>query len=255
LYAPQGNLFGDFYGWMFTIFQWVAYVGLALAVYLLWKKKRSLTDKATIMMLLTSLAPFLGLMSGSLLSIVMGPGFGSLYHHRLYLVVTWMFAAGLLAHVFNWAMKDVDKWYKLGVQIAVVVLIAFAVSQLFFGAYEDSLHHELENTIAHIPCEGVTVVHESPFSGAPAIVYDHYMECGNKHIILSDLTPTQGRTAGYDAWRQENIYWNLALPQEDTFYYIKSEEPLSVIPEEWQTEVYADDGIWLMKVVQGGRTQ
>lgn len=248
-YAPQGSLFGDFYGTFFTLFQGIAFVGLGLALYLIFKKERTLSDRATIAMILTSLFPFLGLLAGSLLSIVLGPGFGNVFHHRLFLVVTWMFAAGLLGYVFKWIMSEGKQIRKTILLIAIVCSAVW----LFFGPYEDSLHYELERTIAHIPNDDLIVVHESPFSGAPAIIYGHYMGWNHRHTVMSDLTPAQGNTAGYDAWNPNNIYWNLSLPEDKEFYYIRSESEnggIATIPEEWQTVIYDDDGIRLMKVTQ-----
>lgn len=250
-YVPQGNLFGNLYGSVFIVFIAISFIGLGIALWLMFKNKKDLKDKVIVMFILTSLFPFLGLLSGALLSWVLGPGFGNLYHHRLFLVVTWMFAAGLFAFFFQWVFSAVKGVVDSGVKVIAGIALFVALLMLFFGPYEDSLHYELERTLDHIPCGGVTVVHESPFSGAPAIVTDRLRGCDNRHVVMSDLNELQGHTAGYDAWPEEDILWGLTLPSESSFYFVRSLSDnggIETIKEEWQQEVYVDDGIVLMLV-------
>jgi uncharacterized membrane protein len=235
-YIPQNSLFGNTSVWFFYVFLLIALVAIAKVLF---RSAKSIKDRATLLFILTSLFPFLGLAATPIISMVAGPGFGNLYHHRLFLVVTWMFAAGLLIMFFEWQQKLKQKIVSV-LSLTAVIFCVLLMTYMYFG----TSHHELENTLAAVPCGGVTVAHESPFSGMPAIVYDRERGCDNEHRIISDLTPAQGYTAGYDALSEENILWNLELPEGD-FYYIRSWEGLEVIPEEWMTNVYQDAGVGL----------
>lgn len=235
VFVPQTSLFGDGMVWLSWLF--IAVI-IAVFVWCLRLGKRSdVKDRVVWVMFLSSVFPFLGLVSSPVLSAVIGDGFGNLYHHRLFLVVTWMFAAGLFVQFVRWVVR----------RTRVVALVSFVIVIVVMGVlmeeYVDTSHYELERTLGAVACDGSVVVHESPFSGMPALVFDRERGCDmNRHVVVTGISREQSFTAGFDAWDPNDVYWDERVPGVSEFVYVHAAGIGSVDGLEYEV-VYQDDGI------------
>ena len=194
----------------------------SIMIYLfLWKLlfktvKKGMTEKQkywTVFMI-AGLAPFAGLV----LKIVLSGVFPQLFHHRFFLVVGWMFAVACFVTLAEYYQKSSVRGAVL-ILIIFVTLIVSLVSGMLNAPFQ-----ELEELTYILPCGGVTVVHQSPFSGLPAKVMDRERGCDNRHVFVTYLEPNQRHTAGYDVVPTEEIYFNDELPEDSFFYFLPDSE-------------------------------
>ena len=194
----------------------------SIMVYLfLWKLlfktvKKGMTEKQKYwaVFMIAGLAPFAGLV----LKIVLSGVFPQLFHHRFFLVVGWMFAVACFVTLVEYYQKSSVRGAVL-ILIIFVTLIASLVSGMLNAPFQ-----ELEELTHILPCGGVTVVHQSPFSGLPAKVMDRERGCDNRHVFVTYLEPNQRHTAGYDVVPTEEIYFNDELPEDSFFYFLPDSE-------------------------------
>jgi hypothetical protein len=170
-----------------------------------------------------SLIPFFAL----ILIPLFGKSFSNLYHHRFFLVVTWMFAAGLLVTGLRYSKK-----------LFPILVIMYHSAQA---------HHELTNLIAHTPCDNETIVHESPFSSLTYEVYARQLGCPWRNVVSTNLSLERLNGGGGDAMNPDNIYFNHTLPL-GSFYYVMSDGNVPVGNN--VKLIYADDGVNLTYVTR-----
>lgn len=239
--SPIEGVVGVAFSWLYVSF-------LALMVFLAWKAWRWMQKgdlgeekKVLIMMGVTALFPLLGLAGAPLLG---GEGFSNLYHHRFFLVVTWMFAALVALLIVR----------KGKVLTAGFILLA----GLMLFMYGQTAHHELENIMDATPCHPVefgddglgypwkaTIIHESPFSALPYEVYAREHGCYWRNVVSTNITRRMANGGGFDAVDEENVYWNLTLP-EGNYYYVNA---TSIVPRDGKVYTVAqEDGVSLLYV-------
>lgn len=189
---------------------------------------------------LAGLVPVLGLL-------VLHP-LGQLYHHRYFLVVTWMFAAMVYVAVNLWVGRPrTDK--KPGVAAVIWVLVWCMVSAML-PWYDVSVHRDLQEVEAVTPCVTMLVVHESAFSSIPFTVYSREHGCGWLNLLSTNLTWKEGRSAGFDAISPQNIYWNSTAPGS-AFFYVDAAEMLN-LSGRTVDQLYQGDGVRLLNVSSSG---
>lgn len=224
------------------------YVGfiafLLLAMYLIFRaaKVKDQKNKFVIFMMLSIMAPLI------LLSLqTVFPNIWRLYHHRIFLPVTWLFSVALFVAVFSWI--DLHKWKKIMLPIFSVLVIIFALGVI--EAYNANAHHELENMILATPCTGnlTYVLHESPFSSMPYESYNRDHKCGWVNQVTTDLDLAMSHTAGFDAIDRQNIFWNGTYPNYSEYYFVLGIGHIEnqTIGMNW-TEVATNPGIIVIKV-------
>jgi hypothetical protein len=204
-------------GWFvplwFLMFLMLVFVMLLIPylVYLLIKNlwKGKIESKTMLMMLMgsTAFAPLFALM-------MMQSEKLPLYHHRFFLVVTWMFAAMCFVLLSKW-LEGRSMWWLTG------VLVVFA---LMFVVYDLSATNDLQLIEENTPCpqqnagSPMIIVHDSAWSMFSFEYYGREHRCWWENVITTELTERQGRSAGYDALRSDQIYRNMTLPKGDFFY-------------------------------------
>ena len=202
-------------------------------------------DVVLSIMFSTALLPLLALTA---LSLCGGGGFCNLYHHRLFLVATWMLP---IAALITLARVKGTRWF---VEIGIVIVIACAA--LSFVSFTLGAHHELEKTIAKTPCEPILIGHESPFSALPYKVAQRDNGCEWRHFISTGISVEASRTSGFDVIPESEVYWNYSLPSE-AFVYVMSESrsfennpgfAARVANASRNGPFMIDEGIWLMFV-------
>lgn len=168
----------------------------------------------------------------------------NLYHHRFFLVVTWMFAATVIVYLVHVVMSMKSKPLKIGFALIGVVLLLG-----LNAVYIDSAHYELKNMKIETPCgsELIHIGHESAFSYMPYQVWAREHNCNWNNFISTRMTAGMSHTAGFDIVPRENIYWNGTIPTHG-FYYIQSDEQTFNLSERNYEIVARDDGIRLIKV-------
>ena len=223
------------------------YVGfiafLLLAMYLIFRaaKVKDQKNKFLIFMMLSIMAPLILLILQTVL-----PNMWRLYHHRIFLPVTWLFSAALFVAVFSWI--DLHKWKKMMLPIFSVLVIIFAFGVI--EAYNANAHHELENMILATPCTGnlTYVLHESPFSLMPYESYNRDNKCGWVNQVTTDLDLDMSHTAGFDGIDRENIFWNETYPNYSMYYFVLATENMNKTKGLNWTEVATNPGIIVIKV-------
>lgn len=210
--------------------------------YLLYQRLKKFPGTQTnilAIMYMTCVIPLLALL---LLSLCSG-GFCNLYHHRFFLVITWMFPVACLT-VFIMSRYDYREW-------AAIVFGVIVVSGFAMYAYSSGVHKELDNTIAATPCTTALIGHESPFSMLPYKVAQRELGCDWTHFVSTGISERRARTSGFDVLDSNEIYWNNSLPVQD-FYYVQSDEASFYRNFDYlnrsKTLVYQDDGIALVSV-------
>ena len=168
----------------------------------------------------------------------------NLYHHRFFLVVTWMFAATVIVYityVVSSIKYSILKW--MCVLLGVLLLIGLNY------VYIDSAHYELQNMRIETPCssELIHIGHESAFSYMPYQVWAREHNCNWNNFISTRMTVGMSHTAGFDIVPRENIYWNGTIPNYG-FYYVQSNERTFNLSGRQSEVIAVDDGIRLVKV-------
>jgi hypothetical protein len=223
-----------------SVFASIIYiVFLALIVLLLvwiWfaLSKKDVEYTTIALMLLTGIYPILGLIASKWID---------LYHHRFFLVVTWMFAAGVLLLLHRYRAFEPD-WKKIG-----LVLLVLGVCMGMFMKYAIEQPDELKNLMAATPCNGngIMILHESPFSSLTYSVFARENNCNWLNVVSTDLNRAQANSAGFDIIPDENIYWEHSIPKS-SFYYVKAEFELDKgLPS---SIVMQEDGVALVYVRQ-----
>ncbi len=216
---------------------------LLLAMYLIFRvaKVKDQKNKFLIFMMLSIMAPLILLILQTVL-----PNMWRLYHHRIFLPVTWLFSAALFVAVFSWI--DLHKWKKMMLPIFSVLVIIFAFGVI--EAYNANAHHELENMILATPCTGnlTYVLHESPFSLMPYESYNRDNKCGWVNQVTTDLDLDMSHTAGFDGIDRENIFWNETYPNYSMYYFVLATENMNKTKGLNWTEVATNPGIIVIKV-------
>ena len=233
-------LFIVFMAWLI----WFAY----LQVRKVWKGGMQQEEKATFAFFLAILYPFFVL--GILPLLGDGEGFTNLYHHRFFLCITWLIAASWFVSLHRLVVSR----HKIATLVMGLVTVSLGFMLLMMWVYAP---YELKHTFEYIPCGGVTVMHESPFSALPAIIYDRERSCYNRHVISTQLSKSRRNTAGYDAFADENVFVNMQLPLGE-LYYVRAQGKI-VFDDDvfvWNGEslegtlmtvIYQDDGVGLVK--------
>jgi hypothetical protein len=191
-------------------------------------------DEFHIAVLIGSLFSLMGLAAAPLLG---GDGFAHLYHHRFFLVVTWMFAAVAIIEFDGWASKQ-----NGGIILKFLALL-FVI--YFFTYYCTNAHHELENLMVRTPCNGtqIYIAHESPFSALPYEVYAREHNCYWLNFVSTNQTPRMLNGGGGDAMKQGAIFYNKTLPEDVDYYYIYAAGTVPI--DGSRTIVAKEDGVEL----------
>lgn len=240
------------------IFLVLYFIVIGMIVLMMWKvlkifrkeaKRITVRDGFYAMMILTILAPLVGLV---LVKYVLGEGFQNLYHHRFFLPLTWMFAAICFVSVVKWMIDnfDVEKFkgkfmfmFLSGLIVGVMLLMC-----VLYGLYT---HHELQNLIEKTSCnkEGIIyIAHESPFSALPYEVYAREHGCGWYNFVSTNLTVKNLNGGGGDAM-PGRIFYNRTLPNKYmSYFYVRAE---GTVPIDGETFLIAqEDGVELLLVVR-----
>jgi len=227
------------------------YIGiLAAIVIFFWKTFEIISSKfelkkvVTVMMGLTIMFPLIVLMFISLTG-----EYANLYHHRFFLVITWMFAAMVFVAIANFAEKLADKrkiWSAaliFGMFGLMIVSIGF-----MFNQYDKAAHHELQNLMNATPCfleNKIYIAHESAFSALTFEVWAREHNCNWYNFISTNLSQKRMNGGGGDAMPKGSIYYNLTLPTPSGFYYVRSSRTIPVGPS---VLVKQEDGVELVFV-------
>ena len=198
------------------------------------------SSRVLVLMLLTVLAPL-----GLLFVQTINPDMWRLYHHRIFICVTWLFAAAILVVVFKFIESVKEKKWVL---IPLCVFLGFFVGSSL-QLYAQNAHHELGNLMAETPCSNTTINigHESAFSYVPYEVYAREHGCSWRNFISTNISEMRSHTSGFDAIPSKRIYWNLTLPNY-SFYYVQSEENSFLTGNRTRSVAASQDGVWLIEV-------
>jgi uncharacterized membrane protein len=183
--------------------------------------------------------------------------FSNLYHHRFFLVITWMFAAMFYialydlwekAHIKRFLVKGQrGKWFVFWANMAVVLVVLSL--GIMWNQYEEGAHHELQDLEKQLSCsESLKFVHESAFSMLTFDLYTKENGCVWTNVISTGLSEKQGHSAGFDVVASERIYWNLTLPEGD-YWIVQSNGPVKM--DGVVDEIIPGDGVRLVHVVRG----
>jgi hypothetical protein len=221
---------------------------LILAMYLIFKTESSFVakvkepkNKFLIFMMLSIMAPLILLILQTVLS-----NMWRLYHHRIFLPITWLFSVALFVAVFSWI--DLHKWKRVMLPIFSMLVVLFAFGAL--NVYNINAPHELENMVFATSCTGnlTYVLHESPFSLMPYESYNRDHECGWVNQVTTDLDLDMSHTAGFDGIDRENIFWNETYPNYSMYYFVLATENMNKTKGLNWTEVATNPGIIVIKV-------
>lgn len=234
------------YSVIYILFEVAVVIAAIAAVKSMWKK---MDEKRAVLVLmgLTALYPFAYLTVLVVSRLFLGTGgFLSLYHHRFFLVVLWMFAVAMFIVFVEW-LKTVRK--SIAVIAVIVLMSCMAILSVL---YMTAAHHELENMMKATPCtdELLMIGHESPFSSLPYEVYGREHGCHWKNFISTEVDKGMANGGGFDAiWDTQEVYWNLTLPDYG-FYYVQSVAKEFPLDKENRTYkvVAQDEGISLLVV-------
>lgn len=218
-------------------------VGL-VGMYVLAKYKEfSREMRAYILMGATSVIPFVVLVGVHTLPM----RYVNIYHHRFFLLLTWMFVAVLILMIIHavrwlWDRKYLGKIVSGAIVVAGIVFIIAT-----HHTYAVSAHHELQNVMRNTPCETAYVGHESAFSYIPFEVHARERNCDWTNFVSTDLTWRMAATAGYDIIPEENKYWNNAIPKHGFYYIQSSNEEFNLTGRNVEV-LYDEDGVDLLNV-------
>jgi hypothetical protein len=192
-----------------------------------------------IMVFIATLYPLLGLAGAPILG---GNGFAHLYHHRFFLVITWMFAGLFMVELFKWCEQK--KNFVVGYGLAIVIV-------LFAFIYSVSAHHELGNLIDKTPCKSdvaLYIAHESPFSALPYDVKEREYGCNWYNFVSTNQTKMMLNGGGGDAMEPGSIYYNRELPMYVDYYYVYAEGTVPIDGN--HTVVAREDGVELWYITR-----
>jgi len=229
---------------IFTTFIFVCMMAgfIGFAAYLIFRKAKGegISDLMMMFAVLAACTPVVGLAGAPLLG---GDGFAHLYHHRFFLIFTWFFAAVFLAQIMKYCMRK--GVLKKALAVFTVVAAAF---MLFM--YMTSTHHELQNLIAKTPCENITILHESPFSVLPYMVYGREYNCPWNNMVSTNMTVRKLNGGGGDAIDDSKLKYNKWFPEEGDYYMVYA---AGTIPMDGKDEVVLEeDGVTLLKIHRTG---
>jgi len=229
----------------------IIYIGILAAIVIFsWKSFEAISGKfelkklVMVMMGATILFPLITLMFISLTG-----EYANLYHHRFFLVITWMFAAICFIGIIEFGKKQADA--KRGYLALLIYSLMFIVMGFMFFQYGSVAHHELQNLMKSTPCSGnkVYVAHESAFSALPFEVYARENDCNWYNFISTNLSQKRMNGGGGDAMQKGSIYYNLTLPMSAGFYYVRSSGLIPVGPSLLMRQ---EDGVELVFVYSEG---
>ena len=249
----MGDVFASEITWFariyFTLFQVLVWTIIFAFAFYIWKRRKqvislSKSSSTLLIMMCTAVLPLLALAFLSIGKQLTGGGaFWHLYHHRFFLGLTWMFAAGLAVMVASFA----GNWLKKSGKVLLGGVVVFVFATMLLG-YANGVHHELQQTVAQTPCEPAWIGHESPFSSIPYAVYERELGgCGWNHFVSTQMTEKMSHSAGFDAIPNQTIYWNRELPVHG-FYHVRSTGELFNLTGRSYSQVYVGDGIALLWV-------
>lgn len=213
-------------------------------------------DKLLFGMFLSALFPLVGLL---VLSRV-----GALYHHRFFLVVTWLFVAATLVLAGrswdSWVSRTWPKVKKASMMFFILVVIV--VSWAMLREYVTTAHHEITMLADHTPCSSEDVrnwtgtgramfVHNSPFSLHPFEVYRLEHGCSWTNVLSTDVTPLMGHAGGFDVLDPAQIYWNMTLPEQPVMLYFLADGSEPFAGMEYRV-VAASDGASVLLMTRIG---
>jgi len=75
----------------------------------------------------------------------------------------------------------------------------------------------------NVPCQPEVVVHDTPFTAFPFMVWSREHGCGWETYISAPIPPRLANSAGYDALPPNHVLWNESFPERGSYYYA---EPL-----------------------------
>lgn len=210
---------------------------MAFAVHMVWKRRRiKEKEKFLFLMGLTGLAPFFAILIFSFLGL-------SLYHHRFFLVVLWMFAAMLCVLIGRLFLRLKLVWSVL---LMLLVLVVWGMMMFY---YVGESHFELKRAMIETPYVDVMVGHESAFSSLPFEIWKRERGCAWRNFISTDMSEGMSNSGGFDAIRGvQDIYWNDTLPNS-SFYYIRSAARFGFpFPNRTYEVKYSGEGVELLFV-------
>jgi hypothetical protein len=224
------------------------YVGiLAAIVIFFWKAFETISNKfelkkaVMVMMGSTIIFPLFVLMFISLTG-----EYANLYHHRFFLVITWMFAALCFVGIIEFGKKQVDA--KRGYLAILIYGLMFVAMGFMFFQYGVAAHHELQNLMNATPCfleNKIYIAHESAFSALTFEVWAREHNCNWYNFISTNLSQKRMNGGGGDAMPKGSIYYNFTLPIPSGFYYVRSSR---TIPVGSSILVKQEDGVELVFV-------
>jgi hypothetical protein len=250
-YIQDSNQYVHVVGWMllmkwimivmyFLMFVYIAYL-FWKAYGLLWNAKNIVEwNEQKIMMMIMGISVIFPL--AWLFMAFGGSIFSHLYHPRYFLVVLWMFAAMTCVLLVKWVRRG-----RLLVRGIVVVLLFMVM----FGVYAVDAPHDVQLIERSTPCDKnvqMVIVHETPFTSLSFDVYGREHGCLWRNVVSTNLTRKMANSAGFDAIRSEDIYWNNSWPKGSVWYVHGNFNRIA--PNE-SVIVYKGDGIQLERVVVG----
>lgn len=217
---------------------------MSIILYLFWKLFRLVkpymnwVDLVWVLMIATALAPLSYLAIANLLRSM---NFSNLYHHRFFLVITWMFAAAAFVALAKWLDSLANR--KLAVSFLLCVFAGLIAGSVVAS---QNVPRELQILIEQTPCEAITIVHESPFSAIPYQYYAREKNCAWDNIILTNLTQRMLNGGGGDIV-SDKLFYNLTLPANVTnYYYVNGSGLVSINGS--VTVIVQEDGVNLLRV-------
>jgi len=254
VFAVELSSFGVFVFKSFKLFC-VLLLGFVVG-FLVARCRQALSNRTKLLLMMgsTAVVPILALAFFEIgKSITNGGAFWNLYHHRFFLVLTWMFVVVVFILLQDFGDLIIKQFKRVGfkrtgyyINIIGSVLLLFVFIMMLQG-YVLGVHYELKRTIEATPCESAWIGHESPFSAITYKLYGEEHGCEWFHFISTRITEKMSHSAGFDAIPSVPVYWNGVVP-EFSFYYVMSDERSIDISGRDVVVVYVDDGISLVRV-------
>jgi hypothetical protein len=182
--------------------------------------------------------PLLGLMA---INILGASNYANLYHHRFFLVITWLFV--VMSFVYLERLASRKRLWGLFVEAMVFLSMLFMTLQ-----YLGYAHHELQNLMRETPCsdEMVYVAHESAFSALTYEVWAREKGCNWYNFISTNLSERRMNGGGADAMPSGRVFYNLTMPMDFGYYYVRSAGTIKTLYE--VALVKQEDGVELVYV-------
>jgi len=194
-------------------------------------------NKRSIIMLL-----FMFMSIGPLLLIIASHYVLDLYHHRFILPFIWLFVVAVFTGVmskFEFCLKR-RNWLGIGVFTVLVIAIVI-VNVLVQYEYVDSTYRVQERAFLAIPCDGATVLHETPFTYVPLIVWDREHGCDRSEVLGTLLSEGEGHSSGFDAIDPSKIIYfdeELQYVVDGPTYYFTGYHYFLMVSEDSGVVVY-----------------